>query len=112
MDKDRLLILRDILDESDPKTSDFQLIVREVLEDLLSEQPTIDDTLFALGVVNMTPSIIYDRQTDSFCVTDTSALNDIVFDGEISRLITFRCDAELFYSDIKTALTNYIESKL
>ena len=111
--REQLLILRDMIDENPPGTADYQLVIREVLEDLLLSENTIEDTLFALSVVNMTPSLLYDKHTDSFRCMEENYRNVVVYDEEPIDIMTFSLsDSSEWFVSVQEALKSYIKNKL
>ena len=114
MDRERLLILRDYADEHPPDSTDYQLIVREVLEDLLSsEEATIGEMLFALSVINLTPSVLYDKYTDSFLCMEASYHNVITYDENTMDIMSFGIHSRSdWFVSVQEALRAYIKGKL
>lgn len=109
--KEQLLVLRDVIDTNE---MDVTYVVREVLEGLLSDYETasIEHILFALSVINMTPSIIYIKDRDGFYCVDENISVVLTHEDEPFRLMSFRIPETTLILDFKEAVKSYIEGKL
>ncbi|MDD5006474.1 MAG: hypothetical protein PHS93_09555 [Candidatus Omnitrophica bacterium] len=114
MDKDRFLELRDVIDSSDPKTTDMRFIVKEVLSDLLTEtdSESIEDIFFALNCINLTPSLIYVKISDSFVATNEVQNSVFVGSENPVDIIAVDISEKDQFTSIRQALKSYINEKL
>ncbi len=114
MDKDGLLELRDVIDNNDPGSTDYSLLVKEVLSDLLTEtdSASIEDIMFALSCVNLTPSVIYVKNNDSFVITNETYESVLTGGDQPVDIIATDIGDKTQFASIRQGLKNYINEKL
>ena len=89
MKKESLLELKDVL-SGDP-SSDACLLRREVIEHLIAkfDSLTMDDIMFILDCTLYTPSIIYDKVTNTYLCMELTTSNVVDYDDELVTVYSF-----------------------
>lgn len=114
MNKKRLIELKKLLDNSDPNITDPKLLIKEVLSDLLRDADTasIEDMFLALNCINLTPTVVFDKLSDSYLITNDLFDNTVTYTAVPLRLVTICVEDHLQFLSLRDAFKHYINEKL